>query len=93
MAKSEPDMEREQKSIVEIGQSQARVNEIFIGNFSIEAMHGIRKRGERYVNEEVERMESSGLWENVRTDVALDENEEIIIGKRAIYATSKEKLY
>lgn len=86
-------MERAPKNIVEIGQSRARVNEIFMGNFSIEVSHHYRRRGERYVNEEVKRMEKSGLWENVRTDIALDENEEIIIGERAIFAISKEKLY
>jgi len=93
MAKSEPNMERAPKTIVEIGQSRARVNEIFIGNFPIEVMLGHRKRGEKYVNEEVEQLRNSGFWENVRTDVALDENEEIIIGEWAIFAIQKEKLY
>jgi len=93
MAKSVPDMERAPKTIVEIGQSRAGVNEIFIGHLPIEVSHPYRRRGEIFVNEEVKRMEESGLWENVRTDVALDENEEIIMGQQAIYATPKEKLY
>lgn len=86
-------MERAPKNIVEIGQSRARVNETFIGNFPIEVSHPYRRRGEIYVNEEVERMRKSGLWESVRTDVTLDENEETIMGQRTIYATPKEKLY
>jgi len=93
MAKSEPDMEKAPKNIVEIGQSRAEVNEIFIDNFPIEESQPYRRRGKKYVNEQVEQLRNSGFWENVRTDVALDENEETIIGERAIYVTSKEKLY
>lgn len=71
-------------------EKEPKHSEIFIGNFPIEPISELRKKGERYVNEEVQRIEELGKYEGVRTDVAYDENREIIIGERAIFATPKK---
>lgn len=82
-------MEKESRPVDPYGQSRAREGEIFVGNFPTEVVQGLRKKGEKYVNEEAQRMENSGWWKGIRTDQAHNENGEIIIGQRAIFATPK----
>ena len=82
-------MEKESRPVDPYGQSRTREGEILVGNFPIEVVQELRKKGEKYVNEEVQRMKNSGEWEGVRTDQAYNESGEIIIGQRAIFATPK----
>ena len=82
-------MEKESRLVDPYGQSRAREGEIFVGNFPTEVVQELRKKGEKYVNEEVKRMENSGWWEGIRIHQAYNESGEIIIGQRAIFATPK----
>jgi len=83
-------MEKGPKQVDSYGASRAGAGESYVDNFPTETIPQYRKSGEIYVNEEVERMRNSGEWEKVRTDVALDEKGNIILGERAIFATPKK---
>lgn len=90
MAKSEPDMEKEPKRMMDpFGISRTKEGEEYKGNFPTEVTSDLGVKGVRYANEEVGRMEQSGKYESVRTNRAYDSEGNLIIGMRAIFVIPK----